>query len=213
MKEELGLTESQCQQFQGIVEKRRRERKDDMAALTTRVRGILTPEQQKIWDSRKESMGQMRSGASTGGGYESRQRRSANAGEGYESRQRRSAASTGGGYESRQRRSANAGEGYESRQRRSAASAGGYSESGKRMFRNDSMTGRKGANAGGRLQNGGMGDVIKELNLSEGQRNEIQSIMEEQKAKMQTVRKSMEDDLKGVLTPEQYKKLEEKKMR
>ncbi len=184
MKEELGLTESQCQQFQGIVEKRRRERKDDMAALTTRVRGILTPEQQKIWDSRKESMGQMRSGASTGGGYESRQRRSANAGEG-----------------------------YESRQRRSAASAGGYSESGKRMFRNDSMTGRKGANAGGRLQNGGMGDVIKELNLSEGQRNEIQSIMEEQKAKMQTVRKSMEDDLKGVLTPEQYKKLEEKKMR
>ncbi len=58
-----------------------------------------------------------------------------------------------------------------------------------------------------------MSNVFKELNLSEEQSNEIQSIMQGQKSKMQAGRKSMEDDLSGVLTPELYKKFEEEKMR
>jgi len=58
-----------------------------------------------------------------------------------------------------------------------------------------------------------MSNVFKELNLSEEQSNEIQSIMQGQKSKMQAGRKSMEDDLSGVLPPELYKKFEEEKMR
>ncbi|MDQ7826976.1 MAG: hypothetical protein RDV48_29525 [Candidatus Eremiobacteraeota bacterium] len=61
MKSDLGLTDAQAGQLKTLMEKNRAERMAEREEMSARVRTVLTPEQQKLWDSSMaERKGKMR---------------------------------------------------------------------------------------------------------------------------------------------------------
>ncbi len=58
LKKELGLSDSQVQKLQNMLEKSRQAHKEKRTVLEGKLRAVLTPEQQKIWDSKKGEIAQ-----------------------------------------------------------------------------------------------------------------------------------------------------------
>lgn len=69
MKGELGLTDAQVKQLSSYMEKAREERKAKMGEMSARIRTVLTPEQQKLWDGKMaERKGKMKEPGKTSAG-------------------------------------------------------------------------------------------------------------------------------------------------
>jgi Spy/CpxP family protein refolding chaperone len=65
IKNKLGLTDAQMEQLRSMREKNQSERKAHMDAVNKRIKALLTPDQQALWD---KSVGEMKPGGQGGQG-------------------------------------------------------------------------------------------------------------------------------------------------
>jgi Spy/CpxP family protein refolding chaperone len=120
LKEKLGLTDVQVEQLKSFREKHKAERQAQMDSAKSRVKAILSPDQQALWE---RNMGEMK--------------------------------------------------------------------------------------AAGQGNRGRMKSMMQEMGLSDSQKTQIRSIMEEERGKMQAQRQTVQNELKTILTPDQFSKFEE----